>query len=1151
MWEFAAESPSNNWCCGIEGRSRYPSHVDTGSSCTANCCLQPEMDFGRLVEKLALKGVSQPHRVCYCWFHRADNLVIGSARVERLFDTPQYIPSLFWQNANASDLETLKNDLVRPFSSYLIQAVVSCGRFLFARNVDLGLGKAKSCDVPALLKSHEINPPHVQKQTGTARANKDIRERCRLGSNDIGEDRREAGTSLTMIDATREARPSTTISVGRRKLRLTGRGHCHIMAPLVREWSTGKRVWNKRRRKNYSAQARMPIHSAETGGGDEPKEKTASMRMPLCSFFFSFPHSLFSLRGVLLLPLSLSVGFCSRCSSALTDPSRLDVSPVWRKFETLSFSLFALCDVSFESESVPIETLVLAIGVSFEAEWAAPVLNCISPGFLRPRHARRGAEHLPAPAEWMDFRLPNTMEPTVVSAADPVSGLHFRLFLCNQQGQTLGQSSVVTIASQRLQRPLQLHTLLIGWLSCLLSGQEIAMKDPMRATTNVRHVTKRPRQPTTMRAAATPQIWLPNRLFFRYNLCFSTFHCNAPRSRDLGMPSWFSPPLTMRIQPDPQIKADEHMLGTPDLLCRLWIWTGQKMKKNPSHERGKENISFGSSNKMIGPRFSLRSAPVTGCTPGRTVGPPLGAPVKGTCRLSETPCLLKKALTAFNHPAAPGEIPIKSAHEQPIIPAVAESRRPHGVKRQTFDIHLEQICRSTNSAISQVKAPVESKALHARASGNHPLTVSYQISSSEANGCVKMHKIGLPTQALTTRNTKFCSNGQPTRDSTRQAIANAIPYRPFPSASCYVSMLNIVSILWSGTTVSIPQAAARATMLHVISPFQRCVRPEEEHNDPFLCRFLRSAEHSALNKTGCNALACDRVRTGGESFRIVLVNSARTSFLVESYMKRLRMHAPVITEDVPLLYPGAELWMYPPGEDEHRQLQPEADYVGLGLTILGKEIPYEERLLAEMQLGGHSAVEILNELSVETIRPCPHRILAEVPGVERSVASSIGGNATHFAVKVVQKLPLAEMRTNDGGRSRRVAKEHLGTQESTVGTGGSYRYKGEEWKGASSPLTGTAPISSRGSKLHVLHPTGREAFSNVETGRPESSRENTLRYLRFFEENGRGTLRCQPSRSSEYLGRHLETSKCLAVPTFQVMLQEESRQAGAMAGQQE
>lgn len=46
------------------------------------------------------------------------------------------------------------------------------------------------------------------------------------------------------------------------------------------------------------------------------------------------------------------------------------------------------------------------------------------------------------------------MEPTVVSAADPVSGLHFRLFLCNQQvpfassawkGQTPGRSRVETL----------------------------------------------------------------------------------------------------------------------------------------------------------------------------------------------------------------------------------------------------------------------------------------------------------------------------------------------------------------------------------------------------------------------------------------------------------------------------------------------------------------------------------------------------------------------------------------------------------------------------------------------------------------------------------------------------------------------------------
>lgn len=43
------------------------------------------------------------------------------------------------------------------------------------------------------------------------------------------------------------------------------------------------------------------------------------------------------------------------------------------------------------------------------------------------------------------------MEPTVASTADPASGLHFRLFLCNQRvpfassawkGQALGQSSV-------------------------------------------------------------------------------------------------------------------------------------------------------------------------------------------------------------------------------------------------------------------------------------------------------------------------------------------------------------------------------------------------------------------------------------------------------------------------------------------------------------------------------------------------------------------------------------------------------------------------------------------------------------------------------------------------------------------------------------
>ncbi|KAK1714789.1 hypothetical protein BDP67DRAFT_28047 [Colletotrichum lupini] len=109
------------------------------------------------------------------------------------------------------------------------------------------------------------------------------------------------------------------------------------------------------------------------------------MRMPLCSFFFSFPHSLFSLRGVLLLPLSLSVGFCSRCSSALTDVADTAgrglslVAWMFRPSGANSRrcrSRCLLCAMSpsvehsvaragrLESESVPIETLVLAIGVS-------------------------------------------------------------------------------------------------------------------------------------------------------------------------------------------------------------------------------------------------------------------------------------------------------------------------------------------------------------------------------------------------------------------------------------------------------------------------------------------------------------------------------------------------------------------------------------------------------------------------------------------------------------------------------------------------------------------------------------------------------------------------------------------------------------------
>ncbi|KAK1639052.1 hypothetical protein BDP81DRAFT_196003 [Colletotrichum phormii] len=47
-----------------------------------------------------------------------------------------------------------------------------------------------------------------------------------------------------------------------------------------------------------------------------------------------------------LQPLLLVLDGCRRCCWPWSEPSRLDVSPVRRELETLSSSLFALCDVS-------------------------------------------------------------------------------------------------------------------------------------------------------------------------------------------------------------------------------------------------------------------------------------------------------------------------------------------------------------------------------------------------------------------------------------------------------------------------------------------------------------------------------------------------------------------------------------------------------------------------------------------------------------------------------------------------------------------------------------------------------------------------------------------------------------------------------------
>ncbi|KAK1521811.1 hypothetical protein CPAR01_14728 [Colletotrichum paranaense] len=75
------------------------------------------------------------------------------------------------------------------------------------------------------------------------------------------------------------------------------------------------------------------------------------------ALFFFFPSlSFFSEGGTpaaavslcrFLQPLLLGLDGCRRYCWPWPKPSRLDVSPVRRKFETLSFSLFALCDVSF------------------------------------------------------------------------------------------------------------------------------------------------------------------------------------------------------------------------------------------------------------------------------------------------------------------------------------------------------------------------------------------------------------------------------------------------------------------------------------------------------------------------------------------------------------------------------------------------------------------------------------------------------------------------------------------------------------------------------------------------------------------------------------------------------------------------------------
>ncbi|KAK1691648.1 hypothetical protein BDP55DRAFT_627273 [Colletotrichum godetiae] len=317
-----------------------------------------------------------------------------------------------------------------------------------------------------------------------------------------------------------------------------------------------------------------------------------------------------------LQPLLLVLDGCRRCCWPWSEPSRLDVSPVRRELEScrsrcLLCAMFPPVEHSvaragrLESESVPIETLVLAIGVScagrsvgqFEGveaevrrlgERKVEEVGCTRAELyftgLRGTHERTGVlETTPR-----EKRSRASSRPCRVDGFQAARLMGIRrqgwwrehygtdccaiCFVCMEEPSVrpikcretsdAGPADASDCCSRRrlLRFPandckcrygVQLHTLVIGWsreadagprLSCLLSGRDVDLdacayvKRPERShagddviqdwessyfhrpASNVRHATKRPRQPTTTRAAATPRIWLPNRLFCQYDL---------------------------------------------------------------------------------------------------------------------------------------------------------------------------------------------------------------------------------------------------------------------------------------------------------------------------------------------------------------------------------------------------------------------------------------------------------------------------------------------------------------------------------------------------------------------------------------------------------------------------------------------------------